>query len=95
MQDDFEKKLKEEFNKLSKDYDRVHNVLWGALAGYEREAYEMRCTSEKIISEGRAGEFLLSIGINDLITDKYIRDCDRDYGKLCKYPDKYKNGKCR
>ena len=27
--------------------------------------------------------------------DKYRCDCDTNYGKDCKYPDKYKDGGCK
>lgn len=98
--DEFEKYVKEEFDKMIKDYDRIHDVLWGALenralSDYKKEVEEIHNVSEKIISEGRAGGFLLSIGINDLLTDKYICDCEKNYGKACKYPEKYKDGGCK
>lgn len=51
MQDDFEKKLKEEFDKLSKDYDRVHNVLWGALEKLAKEQEGPDYEMEKLISD--------------------------------------------
>ena len=57
-QQEFEKYVKEEFDKMLKDYDRVHDVLWGAL-------------------------------------EKCICDCDKNYGNLCKYPEKYKDGGCK
>ena len=59
MQDkEFEQLVKQEFDKMIKDYDRVHDVLWCAL-------------------------------------EKCICDCEKNYGKECKHPDKYKNGECK
>ena len=65
MQDkEFEQLVKQEFDKMTKDYDRVHDVLWGALA-------------------------------SSPLSDQCICDCDTNYGKDCKYPDKYKDGGCK
>lgn len=36
-QQEFEKYVKEEFDKMLKHYDRVHDVLWGALSEYRKE----------------------------------------------------------
>lgn len=60
MQDTFEKRLKEEFDKLEKDYDAL--------------------------------EFIL-----DKAKDSYLCDCEKkfNFGKLCKYPEKYKDGGCK
>ena len=58
MKDIFENKLKEEFNKLEKDYDGLHLVL-------------------------------------DKIKDNYVCDCMKNYGKICKYPEKYRGGGCK
>lgn len=60
MQDEFEIKLKEEFDKLDRDYDVLEFVL-------------------------------------DKAKDSYLCDCDKDwnFGKLCKYPEKYKDGGCK
>ncbi|MNR66748.1 hypothetical protein D3C85_1904060 [compost metagenome] len=37
--------------------------------------------------------------IDDLISalegDYYICDCGKNYGKKCKYPEKYRNGGCK
>lgn len=30
-----------------------------------------------------------------LIQDNYIYDCENNYGKNCKYPDRYRNGGCK
>lgn len=28
-------------------------------------------------------------------TDNYVCDCMKNYGNICKYPEKYKNGGCK
>lgn len=55
--DSFEKKVKEEFDKLDRDYDGLKLIL-------------------------------------DNTKDSYVCDCERNYGKACKYPDRYKNEGC-
>jgi hypothetical protein len=59
-EDGFESKLKEEFDKLEKDYDVTEFVL-------------------------------------DKAKDSYLCDCGKkfNFGKLCKYPEKYKDGGCK
>lgn len=58
MDDKFEYKLKEEFDKLDKDYDGLQLVL-------------------------------------DNIKDSYVCDCEKNYGKNCKHPNKYRDGGCK
>lgn len=60
MLNEFELKLKEEFDKLEKDYDVIEFVL-------------------------------------DKAKDSYLCDCEKkfNFGKLCKYPEKYKDGGCK
>ena len=57
MPDPFEQ-LKEEFDKLEKDYDGLQLVL-------------------------------------DSIKDNYVCDCMKNYGKTCKYPEKYRKEGCK
>lgn len=38
---------------------------------------------------------LVDMFINTNTKDSYICDCGRNYGKTCKYPDKYRNGGCK
>lgn len=60
--DRFEKKIKEEFDKLEKDYDGLQLVL-------------------------------------DSMKDSYVCDCGKgfpwNFGKVCKYPEKYRDGGCK
>ena len=58
MEDKFEYKLKEEFDKLDKDYDVLQSVL-------------------------------------NSIRDSYVCDCEKNYGKNCMYPEKYRDGGCK
>ena len=62
MKDSFESKLKEEFDKLEKDYD-----------GWQSR---------------------LQLVLNS-IRDSYVCDCEKNYGKNCKYPGKYRDGGCK
>ena len=47
----FEALVKEEFDRMMKDYDRVHDVLWGALAKLSKEQEEPDYEMEKLISD--------------------------------------------
>ena len=58
MQDNFESKLKEEFEKLGMDYDGLQIVLAN-------------------------------------VKDHHVCDCDNKRSADCRYPDKYKDGKCK
>ena len=58
MDDRFESKLKEEFDKLDKDYNGLQLVL-------------------------------------DNIKDSYVCDCEKNYSKNCKHPNKYRDGGCK
>lgn len=50
-QQEFEKYVKEEFDKMLKDYDRVHDVLWGALGKLAEKQEEPDYEMENLISD--------------------------------------------
>lgn len=49
-------------------------------------------TYEDVLKAGEVGDGLFAEWVAQ--QDKYTCDCESNYGKTCKYPEKYRDGGC-